>query len=200
MITDNSFVDLPALLITLFSLLIAACGAEPQDSEQSTAGEPYGGEPHAIPGKIEAEHYDRGPAGEAYHDNDEVNRGADYRSGTQVDIEQRSDASNGHGIGWATAGEWLTYTVDIRESGTYTVEFPVASDGEGGTFHLDVGGTDVTGPIRIPDTGGWGHLEMIEKENVELEAGVHVMRLSMDTNGESGGVGDIDHMRFTRVE
>ncbi len=197
---QSSLLRLPRALIVLFFLIAAGCGTGSEDSETPASNTPYGGDPHPIPGTIEAEHYDRGAAGEVYYDNDETNRGADYRTGTQVDIEKRSDASNGHGIGWATAGEWLTYTVDVRESGTYTVEFPVASNKEGGTFHLEIQGTDITGPIRIPDTGGWQHLEMIQTEDVELEAGVHIMKLSMDTNGESGGVGDIDYMRFTKAD
>ena len=61
--------------------------------------EPFGGQDHAIPGKIEAEHYDQGEPDIAYRDVDANNHGVDYRGPTQVDIEKRSDASNGHGIG-----------------------------------------------------------------------------------------------------
>jgi hypothetical protein len=68
---------------------------------------PFQGKVHKIPGKVEAEHYDEGPPGVAYQDTDEANQGADYREATQVDIEKRSDASNGHGIGWTRKGEWL---------------------------------------------------------------------------------------------
>ena len=183
------------LIPLLVSLLAVACGTTSR-VERAGPTSPYGGEAHVIPGMIEAEHYDEGEPGEAYHDSDETNRGADYRGVTHVDIEKRPDASNGHGIGWAVADEWLAYTVVVEEAGSYTVEFPVASDGEGGTFHLEMGGVDVTGPIDVPDTGAWTKLEMIQVEDVQLEAGVFVMKLVMDTNGETGGVGDIDYIRF----
>ena len=78
---------------------------------------PWKGTPHAIPGLIEAEHYDEGPAGVAYHDVDEENQGAPYRKDTQVDIEERSDASNGYGVGWTREKEWLMYTVDVKADG-----------------------------------------------------------------------------------
>ena len=65
---------------------------------------PYKGKAHKIPGKIEAGHYDEGNAEVAYHDIDENNHGANYRGPTQVDIEKRPDASNGHGIGWTRKG------------------------------------------------------------------------------------------------
>ena len=78
---------------------------------------PFQGKVHKIPGKVEAEHYDEGPHGVA-------NQGADYREATQVDTEKRSDASNGHGIGWTRKGEWLHYTVEVETGGTYTLEMP----------------------------------------------------------------------------
>lgn len=124
----------------------------------------------------------------------------DYRGITQVDIEQRPDASGGYGIGWTRAGEWLVYTVVVQETGTYTVEFPVASNRKGGTFHLEFDGTDVTGPVDVPDTGSWQQLQTIKKESVRLRAGVHRMRLVMDTEGPSGSIGDIDFARFVGVE
>lgn len=159
---------------------------------------PYAGGAYSIPGTIEAEHYDAGPPGYAYVDVDEVNHGADYRRKTQVDIEARDDASNGHGIGWTRATEWLAYTVHVAETGSYAVEMPVASNGQGGTFHIAVDGLDVTGRVAVPDTGGWGNLEIIRVEGVMLEEGLHVMTLVMDTDGESGSIGDIDYLRFVR--
>ena len=82
------------ILITIAALLFV--GSAYADSK------PYKGKVHQIPGKIEAEHYDEGAPGKAYYDVDKKNLGADYREATQVDIEKRSDASNGHGIGWTS--------------------------------------------------------------------------------------------------
>lgn len=160
---------------------------------------PWNGEPHSIPGTIEAEHWDTGPAGVAYSDTDPENRGEDYREKTEVDIEKRSDASNGHGVGWTREGEWLVYTVEVKESGTYKIEIPVASKKEGGLIHLEFDGKDVTGSMRIPDTGGWQTLQLITKEGVVLEKGIFQMKLAMPEKGESGGIGDIDCFRFVRT-
>ncbi|MEM7144122.1 MAG: carbohydrate-binding protein [Verrucomicrobiota bacterium] len=157
---------------------------------------PFGEAPYGIPGKIEAEHWDKGAAGEAYEDVDEENRGADYREATAVDIEARDDASNGHGIGWTRAGEWLVYTVEVKEDGEYGIRMPVASKGEGGVFHIEIDGEDVTGPMRIPDTGSWQQLEILEHEGVTLKKGVYQMKVVMDENGASKGIGDIDFFEF----
>lgn len=161
------------------------------------ASTPWKGKAHVIPGTIEAEHYDEGPAGVAYHDVTPKNEGVPYRGETQVDIEGRPDASNLHGIGWTRAGEWLAYTVDVLQSGTYAIEFPVASRKPGGTFHLEFNGVDRTGPIRIPDSGDWTKLVLLKKEGVKLEKGLQVMKLVCDQVGESRSIGDIDLLRFT---
>jgi hypothetical protein len=162
--------------------------------------EPFSEKPHTIPGTIEAEHWDKGEAGKAYADRDEENRGEDYREPTQVDIEKRPDASNGHGVGWTRKGEWLVYTVEVEKSGTYRVEMPVASKKQGGLFHIEMDGKDVTGPIRIPDTGGWQQLELLVHKGVELKAGRYAMKVLMDEEGESGSIGDIDLFRFVLEE
>ena len=177
--------------IIITSLLFAAVLVQ-ADSK------PYKGKVHQIPGKIEAEHYDEGKPGVAYHDVEEKNLGADYRKATQVDIEKRSDASNGHGIGWTRKGEWLNYTVEVKEAGTYTIEMPVASNKQGGIFHLEIKGRDITGPIRIPDTGGWQILKMLHHKNVKLTKGRHVIRVVMDEQGPSGSIGDIDYFKFVK--
>ena len=177
--------------IIITSLLFAAVLVQ-ADSK------PYKGKVHQIPGKIEAEHYDEGKPGVAYHDVEEKNLGADYRKATQVDIEKRPDASNGHGIGWTRKGEWLNYTVEVKEAGAYTIEMPVASNKQGGIFHLEIKGRDITGPIRIPDTGGWQILKMLHHKNVKLTKGRHVIRVVMDEQGPSGSIGDIDYFKFVK--
>ena len=170
---------------------------KPKPEPQPDPG-PFGGKPQKIPGKVEAEHYDEGAAGVAYKDNDKGNQGAPYRKNTEVDIEKRGDASNGHGIGWMNAGEWLNYTIDVAEDGTYDIDMPVACAGQGGLIHLEIGGKDLTGPIRIPDTGGWKTLKTITHKGLKLKKGTHVLRLVLDKNGASGFVGDLDCLVFER--
>lgn len=186
------------LAVSLISFAVGQA-AVAEDSATQTR-KPFGGKPHAIPGKIEAENYDEGQPGEAYHDVDEPNHGADYRGETQVDIEKRADASNGHGIGWTKTGEWVSYSVIVKESGSYDVLFPVASNKKGGTFHLEIDGKDVSGPIGVPDTGAWTKLKVIKKEGIQLEAGTYVLKMVMDSEGKSGFVGDIDLMEFVKAK
>ncbi len=188
------------LIITLPLIAFAtvATVATVATSAEEKMSQPFRGKVHVIPGKIETEHYDEGKPGVAYYDDDEKNHGVDYRGVTQVDIEKRDDASNGHGIGWTKAGEWVAYSVDVKESGDYDVKFVLSAPSEGGKIHLDFNGKDATGPIAVPNTGSFQKLGSVVKKNVPLEAGKYVMKMVMDANGKSGWVSDIDSIEFTR--
>jgi hypothetical protein len=167
-------------------------------SAEETPSKPFGGKPHAIPGKIETEDYDEGKPGEAYYDVEEKNLGVDYRGATHVDIEKRDDASGGHGIGWTKAGEWVAYTVVVKESGDYDVKIVLSAPSEGGAIHLDFNGKDATGPIAVPNTGSFQKLGSVVKKKVPLRAGMYVMKMVMDANGKSGYVADIDSIEFMK--
>ena len=192
----------PGSILVSFALLGTGCAASGEGGSDVAAdpglARPYGGMPASIPGKIEAEHFDDGPDGLAYHDLDPENQGVPYRR-TTVDIEPRNDASNGHGIGWTRGGEWVIYTVNVAMTGKYTIRIPVASPNIGGTFHLESDGKDVTGPIQVPNTGSWQKLETITVTGVELRGGVRTLRLSLDRDGaETKSVADIDCFIFER--
>ena len=193
----RNYADVSNVSVQIFGEVQKTVSTKEKEPEPSG---PFGGKPQTIPGKVEMEHYDAGAPGTAYKDNDPKNQGADYRKNTQVDIEKRGDASNGHGVGWINAGEWLNYTVEVKESGTYDIKIPVAAQKQGGLFHLEIEGKNLTGPIRIPDTGAWTQLKTVIHKGVKLTKGSHVIKVVMDKNGESGFVGDIDCMVFSLSE
>jgi carbohydrate binding protein with CBM6 domain/Big-like domain-containing protein/calcineurin-like phosphoesterase family protein/purple acid phosphatase-like protein len=155
---------------------------------------PFGGTPTALPGTLQAENFDDGNAGQAYVDNTSANSGGQYRN-TAVDIGSASDSGGGYYVGWTSPGEWLKYTVNVATAGSYDVDLRVASGGAGGTLHLEVNGTDVTGPLPIPNTGAWQTWTTIRKPGVSLPAGVQSWRLVMDSNGATGAVGNINYIR-----
>ncbi len=148
---------------------------------------PFVGTGAALPGTVQVEDFDNGGEGVAYHDTDAANSGGGYRS-TGVDIELSSSGTPN--VGWVAPGEWLAYTVNLSAGGTYTAQFRVASYGPGGTFHLEAGGADVTGPITVPDTGWWQTWQTVSR-TVTLPAGQQVLKLVMDSAG-ANAVGNFD--------
>jgi len=140
---------------------------------------------------VQFENYDIGGNDVAYHDTTTGNSGAVYRT-NNVDIQATTDAGGGYNVGWVKATEWLTYTVSVATAGTYAVDVRVASNGAGGSFHFEVDGANVTGPISVPNTGGWQVWKTITKTGVTLPAGQHVVRVVMDANGATGSIANLN--------
>jgi hypothetical protein len=157
---------------------------------------PFGGTAAAIPGLIEAENFDDGGEGVAYHDTTAANLGGQYRQ-TGVDIEVTADVGGGYSLGYIAPGEWLKYTVSVATTGNYTLEVRVASPGAGGTFHVEVDGVNATGPLAVPNTGGWQIWRSVVVAGIPLTAGPHVLRVVIDTNGTAGFFGNMNSLRWT---
>ncbi len=152
---------------------------------------PYNGTAALIPGRIEAENYDEGREGLGYHEFDnEGNQGdADYRN-DQVDIEETQDVDGGYNVGYIRNGEWLAYTVDVQTTGMYDLDFRMAADGDNKTFHIEVDGVDVSGPVAVPNTGGWQTWETVTVNDIELSSGEQEIRIVFDS----------DYMNFNYME
>ncbi|MCA1566015.1 MAG: carbohydrate-binding protein [Acidobacteria bacterium] len=158
---------------------------------------PYpSGVPQAVPGTIQAEHFDIGGEGLAFHDAEAQNLGYVFRVYEGVDIAGADDPDGGdYYVGWAYAGEWLKYTVEVARTGSYTLA--VRSKGvlgAGGTFHIEADGVDVTGPMQVPHSDTW---QTVTKAGVKLSGGRHVLRLVLDTPSAQVAVGNFNYIRVT---
>jgi hypothetical protein len=138
-----------------------------------------------VPGTIQAEDYDNGGEGIAYHDVDALNSGGKYRT-NGVDIEGTTIIN----VGWTFAGEWLEYTPTVSATGTYKIDFRVSSPVSTGQVQLQADGVTL-GTVSIPNTGGWQNYQSVSF-NATLAGGTKVLRLNI----LKGDV-NIDWMGFT---
>ena len=170
----------------------------PSPSPTPTPQSPYKGVPAAVPGTIQAEDFDNGGGGIAYRDLDTGNVGNQYRV-ADVDVRAVEGASNGFTVFNARGGEWLEYTINITTAGSYDLGAVVASRQAGGLFHLELDGVNVTGSIAVPTTGSWLTFQQASKKGVTLPAGVHILRLVLETNGVEGVCGDFDVINIAKA-
>jgi len=143
---------------------------------------PYGGTAPNIPGKIEFENFDVGGNGVGYLDNTpgtSVPSPPAFRTDEDVDIETCTDAGGGYNIGYATAGEWLEYSVNVVTAGTYTLTLRVACQGDGRTLSVAANGVTIANNVAIPNTGGWQTWQDVVIPNITLTAGAQVIRVTI---------------------
>lgn len=96
-------------------------------------------------------------------------------------------------VGYIDAGEWFKYNnVNIPQTGTYRVEYRVASALTTAQFTLDRNGVGL-GTISVPNTGGWGNYQTIS-HNIYLNAGAQ----SLAIYANSGGF-NIDWIKLTKI-
>jgi hypothetical protein len=85
----------------------------------------------------------------------------------------------------------------VAESGAYRLTVRIASSGTGGRFHVEANGADVSGPLAIPDTGGYQTWRDVTT-TVTLTAGLQRIRFVADAASAGGVFGNLNFMRFTR--
>ena len=158
--------------------IVAKPAATPPTPVVPTAG-PYSGVPVAVPGRVEAENFDRGGDSVSYHDSTAGNAGGAYRA---TDVDLQACAEGGYNLGWTAAGEWLNYTVNVAAAGNYVAQLRVASP-SGASLHAGFNtASHVWVTVAVPATGGWQTWTTVYVP-VALGAGVQQMTLLFDTPG-----------------
>ncbi|GAA3304787.1 carbohydrate-binding protein [Dactylosporangium vinaceum] len=144
---------------------------------------PFGGTAAAVPGTVQAEHYDTGGPGLAYSVTS-VNGTANGYRADGVDLESTSDTGGGYNLGWTGAGQWFRYTVNVATAGQYTVSARVAAPSAvTGALHIaDAAGANLTGAVSLPATGGW-QAWGTATATLTLPAGRQVLTVVQDTGG-----------------
>lgn len=153
-----------------------------------------------LPGIVQAENFDSGADGIAFHDSDTKDEGgAGYRSDKEgVDIVTHS---TGYAIGYTNSGEWLEYTVNVAEAGTYTYAVRASSGVTTSSIKLSLntadGLVDLTKNITIPSAGenDWNTYSTVNGSLlIPLEAGKQIIRLNI-----TGSSCNIDKITFNKV-
>ncbi|WP_235425642.1 carbohydrate-binding protein [Cellvibrio mixtus] len=106
-----------------------------------------------------------------------------YFANSGVQTETTTDTGGGQNVGWIDTNDWIAYSnVTIPTSGTYTIEYRVASP-SGGRLSADLnGGAILLGELAIPATGGWQNWTTIS-HTVNINAGTYNFGVFAKTGG-----------------
>jgi hypothetical protein len=150
----GEFMKIRSTIACLAALYSVGVVMRPQTNKPSAEyrGRPHLGRPQVIPGRIQAEFYDAGGEGIAYHDSDPGNNGSgklnmgtsdldQFRKDEDVDIsytkkaidktvEGQEEAPGELYVGWTTPGEWVKYTVEVKQAGVYSVNAHLSSNNQ----------------------------------------------------------------------
>ncbi|GAA3952347.1 carbohydrate-binding protein [Chitinophaga oryziterrae] len=118
-----------------------------------------------------------------------------YTSMAGVITEATTDTDGGSNVGSIDTGDWLAFnSINFPTSGTYKVEYRVASLNGGAQLSLDLNaGTTVLGYLNVPSTGGWQNWTTIS-HNVTVTAGTYALGVYAQTGGFN-----VNWIRITKV-
>ncbi|MDQ2772590.1 MAG: carbohydrate-binding protein [Bacteroidota bacterium] len=110
-------------------------------------------------------------------------------------VEGCTDAGGGQDMGYIDAGDYLVWNgITFPSTGTYLIEYRVASAVGGGTISADLNaGTIQLGNTAVPGTGGWQNWTTVSK-SVNINAGTYNFGVYAQTSGYN-----INWVRITRT-
>ncbi len=142
--------------------------------------------------EIKAVDYDLGISGVAYSDKDSAdyhvstgkntpgNKGRVYRN-DGVDISSVPNEPNAYYVSSFEADEWLQYTLNVQEAGTYTLALNLAADKTGGQVSVELNGKQVAKAVQVPETGAQSNFKSVSVQNIKLGKGTQVLRIKADS-------------------
>lgn len=152
-----------------------------------------------LPGIMQAEDFDSGAEGIAYHDTDNNNQGTSaYRTTSGVDVVDGASTGS-YSIGYTSAGEWLEYTVNVKEAGIYSFDAYVSANEPGASITLSLSDdgkeTPITGKINVPSLGWNSYRNVHGRTTIALEEGQQVIRLNI-----ASGSCNVDKITFKKID
>ena len=158
--------------------------------------EPFNGKAAVIPGKIEAEDYDKGSHNKAFYDNDRANQGGVYRE-DEVDIVQidSTDKSKGYALGYTEDGEWVKYSINNEADAAYTVMLNLATASEDVGVKLYIDDKAITDVIKAEQGEDWSTYKTVTATTKEISKGEHELKLEI-----SGNFVNVDWIKFCKDE
>jgi hypothetical protein len=167
-----------AALAVCWALAVCACGGSNEAGSEHAESKAQA-LVASIPGRIEAESYERD-----LDSTPDVNYGAyntecDRKDG--VDIDLGDDPTDpGCEIGWTTAGEWLEYDIQVPATQSVDITARVASNLPDRQFHISIDGVSLA-EQTLPTTDTWDYTN-VTYSAVALSAGGHVLRFTFDND------------------
>jgi hypothetical protein len=107
-----------------------------------------------------------------------------YTNMSGIQTETTTDTGGGLNVGYADTGDWMSYSnINFPISGSYLIEYRVASDVNGAVISSDLSaGTIQLGAVNIPNTGGWQNWQTVS-QTVNVNAGTYNFGIYIQNSG-----------------
>jgi hypothetical protein len=144
----------------------------------------------ASPCVIEARNFDYGGEGLAFHEVSGNFPNSSYRTDEGDNLSATVDIEGGGNLGWTGDGEWLVYTVEVKDAGVYAADaYLSVNNGAGGSFYFSVDG-NISERTVAPNNGNWSDYRYVfetypdlTQPTFRLSEGKHKIRFTIGPGG-----------------
>jgi predicted esterase len=99
-----------------------------------------------------------------------------YASMYGVRTETTSDIGGGLNVGWIDNGDWMNYSYSAPASGSYTMNFRVATPNNGGQLQIKNQSGTVLATVNVPNTGAYQSYQTVSA-TINLTAGAQTLKV-----------------------
>jgi hypothetical protein len=146
---------------------------------------------NVVPCVLEAENFDYSPInanGRVYYDVDASNTVGEYRTEEDVDIDVCFEG--GYQLTSLEDGEWLTYTVAVREAGYYNISINYAAANADGAIQFAFDGEEKNEEVAVPFGDGYStgidvYADYTVASKVLVQQGVQAMKVMISGSSDS---------------
>jgi uncharacterized protein YjdB len=101
-----------------------------------------------------------------------------YASMFGIQTQATTDVGGGQNVGWINNGDWMVYSVNIPQAGTYSANFRVAGWQTTGRIELQNAANTKLTAVNVPNNGGYQNWSTVAGENnFTLSAGSQTIRI-----------------------
>ena len=104
-----------------------------------------------------------------------------------MDIAKDSTQYEKYYVNHIEKGEWLQYTVNVSQRGTYTLKINAAADNTSGRMTIMIDNKVVAKDIAVPNTGDHKKFATFAVKNIVLKAGKQKIKVLADAGGYNFG-------------
>ena len=119
----------------------------------------------------------------------------DFTRQSGVQTENTSDTGGGLNIGFIEHNDFVEYEIDVDQSGSYNVDFRLASNTQGGDATIFVDDQN-RGNVSVGFTGGWQDWVTISTQ-ISLDAGEHTLRILFTNPSSNEGLLNVNWIDFS---
>jgi GH35 family endo-1,4-beta-xylanase len=150
-----------------------------KELQNNTKQKTFFNNPIEVPGVIEFENYDYGSKGVSFMDRDDINNGNYTNRKDPVDLIQES---NGNIIlGYTEAGEWLSYTINIKTTGLYDFDISNCSAETNNAYaRIEIDNIRVASSFAFVPNASWSAYKNDVFHNIPLPKGIHTLKFYIE--------------------